>query len=162
MDESTTSNLRKAILSSFQKNALYPRLLLIIRREELIFITLSPQYTEENISLVIDSVYTAMQQSLCLLKSFDITDLFKRVDLFSSLLFYLTTRFADSTAADYCLQKLQKELLSELQQTYTHLKYDRFTPSYIGLVLIYYDLCRYYDVLDLFKLILYNVMIKAG
>lgn len=136
--------------------------IVFILREELIYITLSPRFTEDNILQVIDCVYTAMQQSLSLLKSFDMTDLFKRVELFSSLLFYLTTRFPASSSTDYCLQKLQEELLSELQQTYSHLKYDRFPPAYIGLVLVYLNLCRYLDAVELFKLLLYNIMIKAG
>lgn len=131
-------------------------------REELILITLSPRLSEDNVNLVMDTLYIAMQQSLSLLKSFESTEIFKRVDLFSSLLFFISTRFTEAKTVDLCLQKIQEALLNELHHSYGGVKNDRFPPSYIGLLLIYYDLCRYFDVIEMFKFIFYNIFIKAG
>ena len=83
--------------------------LIFMNREELLMISLAPKYTAENIQLVVQVLFTAMKKSLSLLKSFDSTEIMKRVDLFSSLLFYLSTRFLDSEIADYCLQSIQEE-----------------------------------------------------
>lgn len=137
-------------------------ILRLFTREELFMFTLAPRFTEDNIHLVFEALYTAMHQSLSLLKSFDETEITKRVEIFSSLLFFISSRFPESSILDNCLQKIQEELLNELNQTHVSIKTDRFSNSYLALVIIYYDLCRYFDVLEMFKPLLYNVFIKAG
>ena len=136
--------------------------LIFMNREELLMISLAPKYTAENIQLVVQVLFTAMKKSLSLLKSFDSTEIMKRVDLFSSLLFYLSTRFLDSEIADYCLQSIQEELMKELQLSYSYVKHDRFSPSFIALFLIYDDLCKYFNANEMFKLMIYNIFTKAG
>lgn len=125
-------------------------------------ISLAPKYTVENIQVVIQVLFIAMKKSLSLLKSFDSTEIMKRVDLFSSLLFYLSTRFLDSEIADYCLQSIQEELMKELQLSYSFVKHERFSPSFIALFLIYDDLCKYFNANEMFKLMIYNIFTKAG
>lgn len=124
--------------------------------------TLAPRFTEDNIHLVFEALYTAIHQSLSLLKSFDEAEITKRVEIFSSLLFFISTRFPDTSILDKCLQKIQEDLLNELDQTHISTRTDRFSFSFLGLFLIFYDLCRYFDVIEMFKPLLYNVFIKAG
>ena len=62
--------------------------------------SLAPSFTEDNILIVLETLLTAMKHSLSLIKSFESNDIEKRVDLFSSLLFFILTRFSEIQIVD--------------------------------------------------------------
>ena len=133
-----------------------------IHREEFIYITLQPRFTSENIQNVLLALLASMQQSFSLLKTYEIDSMNQKVSLFSSLLFFIVTRFPEVSLENTCLDWLQSEINAELAQSYSHSKFDRFSPSFIASFLVIFDLCMNFDSLQLFKLSLYSVFTRCG
>lgn len=103
-----------------------------------------------------------MQQSFSLLKTYEMAPMNQKVLLFSSLLFFVITRFPDLELENTALERLQEELNAELGQTFVHSKFDRFSPAFLATFLVLFDLCEDFDVLPLFKLSLYAAFSRSG
>lgn len=103
-----------------------------------------------------------MQQSFSLLKTYEMAPMNQKVLLFSSLLFFVITRFPDLELENTCLERLQEELNAELGQSFVHSKFDRFSPAFLATFLVLFDLCADFDVLPLFKLSLYAAFSRSG
>lgn len=103
-----------------------------------------------------------MQQSFSLLKTYEMAPMHQKVLLFSSLLYFVITRFPDLELENTCLEHLQEELNAELGQSFAHSKFDRFSPAFLATFLVLFDLCAFFDALPLFKLSLYAAFSRSG
>ena len=77
-----------------------------------------------------------MQQSFSLLKTYEMAPMNQKVLLFSSLLYFVITRFPDLELENTCLEHLQEELNAELGQSFTHSKFDRFSPAFLPVLFL--------------------------
>ncbi|CBK22683.2 uncharacterized protein [Blastocystis hominis] len=148
----TESSLRRVMVTSLQKNAL----------EELLYISLQPRFSPETIPAVLSALLSCMQQSFSLLKTYEMAPMNQKVLLFSSLLYFVITRFPDLELENTCLEHLQEELNAELGQSFVHSKFDRFSPAFLATFLVLFDLCAFFDALPLFKLSLYAAFSRSG
>lgn len=131
-------------------------------REEYIYIVLEPALVETKCKTVSKDIHTAMLQTFSLLTSFDTEPLFQRVELFVSIQYFLVTRHPSPSLIDLCMNRLQDTLQAELKKSFSRSAFGRFPPWYVATVLVYYDLCRRFDCVELFKSVLFTIMLKAG
>lgn len=123
---------------------------------------LEPALIETKCKAVSKDIHTAMLQSFSLLTSFDPEPLFQRVDLFASIQYFLVTRYSSPSLIDLCMNRLQDVLQLELKKSFSRSALGRFPPWYVATVLVYYDLCRRFDCVELFKSVLFTILLKAG
>ncbi|OAO18137.1 hypothetical protein AV274_0121 [Blastocystis sp. ATCC 50177/Nand II] len=147
-----SEDIKRCILSALQHNNL----------EEYIYIVLEPALIETKCKAVSKDIHTAMLQSFSLLTSFDPEPLFQRVDLFASIQYFLVTRYSSPSLIDLCMNRLQDVLQLELKKSFSRSALGRFPPWYVATVLVYYDLCRRFDCVELFKSVLFTILLKAG
>ena len=135
---------------------------LIDGSEELFYISLQPRFSPVTIPAVLSALLSCMQQSFSLLKTYEMAPMNQKVLLFSSLLYFVITRFPDLELENTCLEHLQEELNAELGQSFAHSKFDRFSPAFLATFLVLFDLCAFFDALPLFKLSLYAAFSRSG
>lgn len=124
--------------------------------------TLGPHITNENVQVVYNAVYMAMLQSVSLLKEYDTPSIEQRASLFSALLNYLLTRFESFQFTETRFASLKQQLDSEIFVKHINIRKERFSPSFIAILLILYDLCKINHMEDPFKQIIYSIFKMSG
>ena len=158
----TSRDIKRSILSALQQNKLYSFRVVLTHREEYVYLELPSHLNDKKCKLVIRALFDTMIQSFSLLQSFDTEPLFQKVSLFSSLLFFLITRFPAQPQLELCFGKIQSFIHTELKRSYVRPRADRFSPAYVATVTVFYELCRCFDCVDLFKSVLFTILLKAG
>lgn len=129
-------------MMAIQKSNMFSCYSPFIPREEYLYLTLGPHITNENIQIVYNVMYAAMLQSVSLLKEYDVPSIEQRASLFSALLNYLLTRFESFQFSEMCFPSLKEQLDSEIFVKHINIRKERFSPPFIAILLIFYDLCQ--------------------
>ena len=149
-------------MMAIQKSNMFSCYSPFIPREEYLYLTLGPHITNENIQIVYNVMYAAMLQSVSLLKEYDVPSIEQRASLFSALLNYLLTRFESFQFSEMCFPSLKEQLDSEIFVKHINIRKERFSPPFIAILLIFYDLCRINHMEDPFKQTIYAIFKMAG
>ena len=131
-------------------------------REEYFYISLSYHLDEENVSIVFSSLLAAMFQSINLFKTYDFDPIEQRVSLYTSILNYICTRIEKKPLVGECMNALETKLRTTILDNMVLATESRFSPSFSAIMMIYYDLCKIFNHLELFKEMLYILFMRAG
>ena len=136
--------------------------MVVIDREEYFYISLSYHLDEDNVSIVFSSLLAAMFQSISLFKNYDFEPIEQRVSLYTTILNYICTRIEKKPLVEECMNTLETKLRATILDNMVLATENRFSPSFSATMMIYYDLCKIFNHLELFKEILYILFMRAG